>query len=195
VDGSNEKINVTGATAAIPAAYAKWAQNTSYTYLFKISDNTNGSTGEVGKDPEGLFPITFDAVVVEEENGTAQGTVTTVSTPSITTYQEGFAAAMKYVAKKPIYVTAQNDETGALYELDGKVKVFALDGAKTEADLILTAPTGTDLFTLNGATDNKVGTVTYEAGKYGSFTPTATGYYAIQVKYDAAYQYKVVHVE
>jgi hypothetical protein len=192
LDGA-ETIKVTGATAAIPAAYAKWAQNTSYTYLFKISDNTNGTTGEGG--PEGLFPITFDAVVVEEENGTAQGTVTTVSTPSITTYQEGFAAAMKYVANKPIYVTAQNDETGALYELDGKVKVFALDGAKTEADLILTAPTGTDLFTLNGATDNKVGAVTYEAGKYGSFTPTATGYYAIQVKYDAAYQYKVVRVE
>lgn len=193
-DKSGETIKVTGATAAIPAAYAKWAQNTSYTYLFKISDNTNGTTGG-GSGPEGLYPITFDAAVVEVENGTAQGTVTTVSTPSITTYQEGFAAAMKYVANKPIYVTAQNDETGALYELDGKVKVFALDGAKTEADLILTAPTGTDLFTLNGATDNKVGAVTYEAGKYGSFTPTATGYYAIQVKYDAAYQYKVVRVE
>jgi hypothetical protein len=196
LDGA-ETIKVTGATAAIPAAYAKWAQNTSYTYLFKISDNTNGSTGEVGKDPEGLFPITFDAVVVEEENGTAQGTVTTVSTPSITTYQEGFAAAMKYVAKKPIYVTAQNDESGALYELDGKVEVISLGTtAKTEADLILTAPTGTNMFTLNGAADNKVGAVTYEAGKYGSFTPTAAGYYAIKYEYaTGAYAYKVVCVE
>lgn len=201
LDGE-ETIKVTGATAAIPAAYAKWAQNTSYTYIFKISDNTNGTTGEVDKDPEGLFPITFDAVVVEEVNGTAQGTVTTVSTPSITTYQEGFAAAMKYVANKPIYVTAQNDETGALYELDGKVKVFALDGAKTEADLILTAPEGTSIFTLNGATDNKVGAVTYEAGKYGSFTPTDAGYYAIQYMTKAAegttpasYAYKVVEVK
>ena len=90
VDGSNEKINVTGATAAIPAAYTKWAPNTSYTYLFKISDNTNGTTGEEGTDPEGLFPITFDAAVVEVVDGTAQGgTVTTVSTPSITVYQDG----------------------------------------------------------------------------------------------------------
>ena len=196
LDGA-ETIKVTGATAAIPAAYAKWAQNTSYTYIFKISDNTNGTTGEVGKDPEGLFPITFDAAVVEEKDGTAQGTVTTVSTPSITTYQEGFAAAMKYVTDKAIYVTAQDDKTGALYDLVGKVKVFSLgETAKTEADLILTAPTGTDMFTPNGAADNKVGAVTYEAGKYGSFTPTAAGYYAIQYEYaTGAFAYKVVCVE
>ena len=194
LDGA-ETIKVTGATAAIPAAYAKWAQNTSYTYIFKISDNTNGTTGEVGKDPEGLFPITFDAVVVEEEDGTAQGTVTTVSTPSITTYQVGFADAMKYVTGKAIYVTAQNDETGVLEVLTDKVKVFAFDGAKTEADLILTAPTtGETTFTVGSG--ETVGAVTYEDGKYGSFTPGAAGYYAIQYEYAAgAYAYKVVCVE
>ena len=192
---SNDIINVKGATAAIPAAYAKWAPNTSYTYLFKISDNTNGSTGVEGDGKEGLFPITFDAVVVKEADGTAQGTVTTVSTPSITTYQEGFAAAMKYVVNKPIYVTAQHDKTGALYELDGKVKVFALDGAKTEADLILTAPTaGETTFTIGSG--QPVGSVTYEAGMYGAFTPGDAGYYAIQYEYaTGAYAYKVVCVE
>ena len=202
LDG-NDIINVKGATAAIPAAYAKWAPNTSYTYLFKISDNTNGSTGEEGDGKEGLFPITFNAAVVEVEDGTAQGTVTTVSTPSITTYQVGFADAnkMKYVANEPIYVTVQNDEDGALYELDGKVKVFALDGAKTEADLILTAPTAGET-TFAVGTGETVGAVTYEAGKYGSFTPGAAGYYAIQYMTKAAdattpasYAYKVVCVE
>lgn len=196
LDG-NDIINVKGATAAIPAAYAKWAPNTSYTYLFKISDNTNGTTGEEGTDPEGLFPITFDAAVVEVEDGTAQGTVTTVSTPSITTYQVGFADAnkMKYVANEPIYVTVQNDETGELYKLNGKVKVFALDGAKTEADLILTAPTaGETTFTVGSG--QPVGSVTYEAGMYGAFTPGAAGYYAIQYEYAAgAFAYKVVCVE
>ena len=193
---SNDIINVKGATAAIPAAYAKWAPNTSYTYLFKISDNTNGSTGVEGDGKEGLFPITFDAAVVEVEDGTAQGTVTTVSTPSITTYQEGFAAAMKYVAGKAIYVTAQNDETGELYKLNGKVKVFSLGTtAKTEADLILTAPTtGETTFTVGSG--QPVGSVTYEAGMYGAFTPGAAGYYAIQYEYAAgAYAYKVVCVE
>lgn len=195
LDG-NDIINVKGATAAIPAAYAKWAPNTSYTYLFKISDNTNGSTGEEGDGKEGLFPITFDAAVVEVKDGTAQGTVTTVSTPSITTYQEGFAAAMKYVAGQPIYVTVQNDETGELYKLNGKVKVFSLGTTpKTEADLILTAPTtGETTFTVGSG--QPVGSVTYEAGMYGAFTPGAAGYYAIQYEYAAgAYAYKVVCVE
>lgn len=190
LDGA-ETIKVTGATAAIPAAYAKWAQNTSYTYLFKISDNTNGTTGEEGTDPEGLFPITFDAAVVEVADGTAQGTVTTVSTPSITTYQQGFANknGNKYVAGT-IYVTAQNDVTGDLYDATD-IKVFRLDGAKTEADLILTAPSTGVQTTSTGAT---VDGITYNENKYVSFEAT-TGFYAIQVKYDAAYQYKVVEVK
>lgn len=83
-DGSGETIKVTGATAAIPAAYSKWEANTRYTYLFKISDKTNGYTG-TDPDKTGLYPITFDAVVKDEK----QGTITTVATPSITTYQEG----------------------------------------------------------------------------------------------------------
>ena len=87
-DGSGETINVTGATAAIPAAYSKWEPNTRYTYLFKISDKTNGTTGDPKDDPAGLYPITFDAVVTEMTDKT-QGTTTTVATPSITTYQEG----------------------------------------------------------------------------------------------------------
>lgn len=190
LDG-NDIINVKGATAAIPAAYAKWAPNTSYTYLFKISDNTNGTTGEEGTDPEGLFPITFDAAVVEVEDGTAQGTVTTVSTPSITTYQQGFANknGNKYVPGT-IYVTAQNDETGDLYGATD-IKVFKLDDVKTEADLILTAPVTGVATTSTGAT---VDGITYKANEYVSFE-AETGYYAIQVKYDAAYQYKVVCVE
>ena len=90
-DLSGETIKVTGATAAIPAAYSKWEPNTRYTYLFKISDKTNGTTGDPNNpkdDPAGLYPITFDAVVTEMTDKT-QGTTTTVATPSITTYQEG----------------------------------------------------------------------------------------------------------
>jgi hypothetical protein len=82
-----DEIHVTGATATIPADYTKWAPNTAYTYLFKITDNTNGTTGS-GSDPVGLYPITFDAAVVNVEDGMT-GTETTVSTPSITVYQDG----------------------------------------------------------------------------------------------------------
>ena len=71
-DGSNEVINVKGAEAAIPAKYSLWKPNYKYTYLFKITDNK-------------LTPITFDAAVIEDEEGN-QETITTVDNPSITTY-------------------------------------------------------------------------------------------------------------
>lgn len=87
---SDETIKVKGAKATIPAAYTKWAANTAYTYIFKITDNTNGTTGDDDDDPEGLFPITFDAAIVNVEDATQEvGTETTLSTPSITVYQDG----------------------------------------------------------------------------------------------------------
>lgn len=84
-DNSGETIKVTGATATVPADYVKWAANTAYTYIFKISDNTNGTTGS-GSDPKGLYPITFDAAVVDMAENTY---LTTVSTPSVTVSQNG----------------------------------------------------------------------------------------------------------
>jgi hypothetical protein len=88
-DGSGETIKVYGAKAVVPATYTKWLPNYAYTYIFKISDNSNGWTSTVTTDPAGLFPITFDAVVAEATDATGeQKTVTTVATPSITTYQQ-----------------------------------------------------------------------------------------------------------
>lgn len=84
LDGSDEKINVKGATAVIPAKYLCWRPNYAYTYLFKISDNTNGSTGGTG-DPAGLYPITFDASVVETETGNVEYN-SAMGTATITTF-------------------------------------------------------------------------------------------------------------
>ena len=94
-DGSGEKIKVYGANAVVPSNYTKWLPNYAYTYIFKISDNTNGWTDEAGTK-SGLFPITFDAVVAEATDANAeQATITTVATPSITTYQQGHDHANK----------------------------------------------------------------------------------------------------
>lgn len=79
---TQEVINVTGATAEIPYQYLQWKPNFKYTYLFKISENTNGSTGQ---GIVGLYPITFDAIEVVAEDGSAEY-ITTVSEPSITTF-------------------------------------------------------------------------------------------------------------
>lgn len=99
-DGSNEKIKVTGATATVPSEYTQWQPNYSYTYIFKISDKTNGSTGG---GTAGLYPITFDAIVTETETG-KQETITTVETPSITTYAKD-AINNEYKTGNHIYVS------------------------------------------------------------------------------------------
>ena len=83
VDGSNETINVTGATATVPAEYTEWKSGYAYTYIFKISPDTNGSTGG---SSTGLTAISFDAVVVDDEANGLQETITTVSDNSFTTY-------------------------------------------------------------------------------------------------------------
>lgn len=83
VDGSNETINVKGATATVPAQYTEWKSGYAYTYIFKISQDTNGSTGGTST---GLTAISFEAVVVDDEANGLQETITTVSDNSFTTY-------------------------------------------------------------------------------------------------------------
>lgn len=83
VDGTNETINVKGATATVPAQYTEWKSGYAYTYIFKISPDTNGSTGGTST---GLTAISFDAVVVDDEANGLQETITTVSDNSFTTY-------------------------------------------------------------------------------------------------------------
>ena len=190
-DGSGETINVTGATAAIPAAFCKWETNTRYTYLFKISQDTNGNTGD--PDKVGLYPITFDAVVTEATDKT-QGTTTTVATPSITTYQEGSVTdkGIEYKPGKEIKVTVTNAD-GTEQTLTaggtavGSVAVFKFDSAINEAEIQVKGIADATAITEN----------VNVAGNVFTFTPTAEGYYAIQYKTAAtpdAYTYKVVHV-
>lgn len=197
-DGSGETINVKGATAAIPAAFSKWEANTRYTYLFKISDKTNGTTGDPNNpdDPAGLYPITFDAVVKDEK----QGTTTTVATPSITTYQEGSVVdnTIKYVAKKKIDVTVTESKSGTKLDLSttgtavGHITVYKFTDPITEAEVQVKGTTGVGV---KEVTDGSVADNVY------SFTPDGEGYYAIQYlttaadgNKPAAYTYKVVYV-
>lgn len=199
-DKSGETIKVTGATAAIPAAYSKWDINTRYTYLFKISENTNGTTGNPDdKDPAGLYPITFNAAVTEMTDKT-EGTTTTFTAPSITTYQKGSVEGntIKYVANKNIDVTVLNDKaevqtlktTDEAAEQVGHIAVYKFDTEITEAEVQVKGVTGATK--IEGSVD---------ANNVFTFKPTAAGWYAI--KYlakakvgttPAVYTYKVVYV-
>ena len=102
---TGETIHVTGATAEVPKEYLRWKGNFKYTYIFKISDNTNGYTGG-DSNPAGLYPITFDAVEVVAEDGQAEY-ITTVSEPSITTFGVKVNSSNEFVS----YVTGGNEYT------------------------------------------------------------------------------------
>lgn len=145
-----------------------------------------------------------------------QGTVTTVSTPSITTYQDGSVtdASVEYKKGKAIYATATNDK-GEEFTLTtngtavGYVQVYKLSKERNEAELQVPAIASVEFQDgnkVNGttvpATDVTVGNVKLAANKYLSFTPTDAGFYAIQYLVKAAegstpavYAYKVVEVK
>ena len=191
-DGSPDVIHVRGARAVVPAQYVQWKSNFAYTYLFKISDKSNGTTGEVDAngdptDPEGLKPITFDAIVVDVTEELQQ-TITSVSTRSITTYAEG-AIANEYNAGKPIYTVISTKSTGGvitpsgLGDAAGQAQVYKLNEAFTEAE-VLAQKTGSPMgitFTAQSTTiESTVPLVdgTNPSIKNVKFTPSEAGTYA-----------------
>lgn len=153
-DGSKEEIKVYGAKAVIPASYTLWQPNFAYTYIFKISDNTNGATStDAPKD--GLFPITFDAVVADIDNvDFNHESITTVSTPSVTTYAfdntkgeviKAYGNGNEYPAATTtdIYVSVtatKNDGTikvgDSMTDLDTKGQLYTINKDVTEAEVI-----------------------------------------------------------
>ena len=189
---SGETIHVKGAKAVVPAAYMAWKPNYAYTYLFKISDNTNGTTGTEGTSPVGLFPITFDAVTVATTDGAEVGTITTISTPAITTYQNGSVSAtgITYAnANGPIYITVNTDGTLATLTA-ANTKLYTVADGTTEADLILTTKTKTasDLLSILSADENSQG-ITFTSAKAAKFTPAASTTYALEYKVSDAVLY------
>ena len=197
IDGSNEEIKVHGAKAFVPSTYTKWLPNYAYTYVFKISDNTNGQTSTAEGDPEGLFPITFDAVVVDSEEHT-QSTITTVTLPSVTTYQKDHVVSSdEYTAAKgDIYVQVSQDGTPkADLNTTGKSKLYTMSTLKSEAEVMdalniqesstPTSVTGRNGLTLTEATiANDItaivgpdgNNIAVTAGTAAKFTPAAGNY-------------------
>ena len=161
-DGSGETINMTGATAVIPAAYAKWKPNYKYTYIFKISDNTNAQSGTV----TGLYPITLDAIVTDAQDG-SQETITTVSDPSITTYAKGemVTANNEYLTSANIYIVVNN---GTSLTIDTNAKLYTAEVEAGAAQGI------TEETVANALTVNSDG---YDAGTVLAVSADLTGYY------------------
>ena len=175
VDGSKETINVKGATATVPAEYTEWKSGYAYTYIFKISQDTNGSTGG---NSTGLTAISFDAVVVDDEANGLQETITTVSDNSFTTYgykdNKVTTNGNEYVNGTDIYATVYvpaAGETAAKTVAPQKLYTVTLEDGATqtinEASVANALVKGT-----NDATA-KTWTVSDYAGKKMVVTETA----------------------
>lgn len=223
IDGSGETIKVTGATAVVPEEYTNWEPNYAYTYIFKISDKTNGSTGG---GTAGLYPIVFDAIVTETETG-KQETITTVETRSITTYAKN-AINNEYLPNTNIYVSVSgtNGKSEELYKKNSTAeeqivsytyyaKLYKLSGTtesitEAEAEAILK-----NNKTLGGKTLTEVGTYSEDQidnhfvsqidaadavdgvavkGNFFKFTPKAEGTYVFAYVNGKTESYKVIKV-
>ena len=218
-DGSGEVINVTGATAQVPADFATWKSGYAYTYIFKISQNTNGVTNP-DAGPAGLYPITFDAAVVETEEG-VQETITTVATPSITTYAKGVVVTAndEYTTGSNIYAIVENGtaltvgtnanlytvtlEDGAAQTINeasvanaiangGAASPFVVTDANGKK-MTVTAAAGLTAVTEIAATDAPDGNaITINGAK---FTPSAAGIYAFEYINGTDKYYKIIKVQ
>lgn len=74
-EDSGERIVVKDATVHVPCGYCNWVANTHYTYIFKITKNSNGSTDTTPDidptDPDvptvqALYPIVFDNCTIQD---------------------------------------------------------------------------------------------------------------------------------
>lgn len=171
VDGSNETINVKGATATVPAQYTEWKSGYAYTYIFKISQDTNGSTGG---SSTGLTAISFDAVVVDDEANGLQETITTVSDNSFTTYgykdNKVTTNGNEYVNGTDIYATVYS--AGATVAPQ-KLYTVTLESGATQT--INEASVANALEKGTNDTAKKTWTVTDNLGKKMVVTETADG--------------------
>ena len=213
IDGSGEEIKVKGATAVVPGIYTKWQPNFAYTYIFKISDKTNGSTGTPGTDPAGLYPIVFDAVVTEG----IQNTITTVDDPSITIYAKG-ALSAEYDKGTNIYVSGRYNDLEltncALYTVtandmnitEASVANCLVNGTKDETNntwtiadgtkkLVVTAATGLSIVNDIDASDTPDGKVINSGYGFAKFTAATAGTYAFEYTHDSKKYYKLIKIK
>ena len=176
-DGSGETIKVKNARVVVPAEYMKWKPNFTYTYLFKISDKTNGTTGtdpsnpDEGDDNEGLHPITFDAVVVDATTGN-QEYVATVSTNNVITYANGSKVTTnaEYKAGEDIYVVNQSTKAGtdskhfvikptAIGTAASNAQVYKLGKAATESEVYAQLNGSKMGITMNALSDDNAASI------------------------------------
>ena len=182
LDKSGQEIDITNATAIVPAQFCQWKPNYSYTYLFKITDSE-------------LNPISFEAVgEIDNTTNNEQGTITTVDDYSITTHQksdtdeEGITyESMPYVAERPIEIAVVKGDGSIKPKLDGTTDFVRIYHQTTVNEWIV-EPSPVDPTVVYKEP------VTYDANGIAKFTPSETGTYRIEYWHTGESVYRAVKI-
>ncbi len=168
-EDTGEKIHCNERTAVVPAAYCQWKSNYAYTYKFKISD----------KSAE-LYPITFDAVVVDDQVGN-QENITTVSEPSITTFAVASGKIVtdqnEYQANNVIYASVVDQAatvtttSKAVTLTTTNVKLYTVTTSDPTNFPITEASVAQSLDASTTTTDKKIKTVSVDVNATGDTDP------------------------
>ena len=138
-EDTGEKIEVTDNEVVVPVEYCKWKPNYAYTYLFKISDQSAG-----------LYPITFDAMVVADETG-KQETITELGVDSVDSKNTSITT-FAYDATNKKIVESNKDE----YPAGSEIYATVMEGS---SNITLNATSGSENIKLYTVT-------TTDAAKY-----------------------------
>ena len=182
LDRSGQEIDITNATAIVPAQFCQWKPNYSYTYLFKITDSE-------------LNPISFEAVgEIDNTTNNEQGTITTVDDYSITTHQksdtdeEGITyESMPYIAERPIEIAVVKGDGSIKPKLDGTTDFVRIYHQTTVNEWIV-EPSPVDPTVVYKEP------VTYDANGIAKFTPSETGTYRIEYWHTGESVYRAVKI-
>lgn len=219
ISTTGEKITVKDATVHVPANYCEWKENTRYTYIFKITTNSNGTTGSETPKPTdpsvptemALYPIVFDNCTVEEwEDNESEWEITDAANTwydvKLSTY------SFDNTADKPITVTVNrtsknpSSPTATLTPAQTDLAVTAPDGTNggcTISDNVITVPAGaatgkyTVTYTVQGDKDvNPSHPATYTENFYvGSVCDVQTNLPAVATNAEEAFTYLQIKTE
>lgn len=190
---TGEKILVKDARVFVPATNCNWAANTHYTYIFKITKGSNGSTeSDPTIDPDdpdvptegGLYPIVFDNCTVvdyeelESDHTISDGTDIVNYSVHLNTY------SMMLASKSDVIYSLYRDEAIAAPAINGKWTVKNPAGTAI-VDQVAGTSAGATLAASNITTAGTY-TVIFEPDNVG-FNPGTSGDYAPAESYTATF--------
>ena len=186
---TGEKITVRNAKVYVPQENCQWKPNYSYTYIFKITKKSNGSTDNtipptdpdndhtIDKDEKALFPIVFDGCTVEDYETEIENDYT-ISDPSAPVYTLSLKDSS--VKKDGSIIGTANSTTGGTTTTatssnisveavssgcDASKITVAFSGTGATNNVTVTAqadaPAGTYKLVYKNASDEVVATVTF----------------------------------